>query len=274
VSSSPFFCYISPIQKQLYNISFILRAGVICLLAIGYSNVLISQNTINQPTSGTTTLFAGTDFFSGDFYEDSGAGFVPGNFSNGESGTLSFCACPGEQFSIVFNEFLLQITNVANNDYLTITGSSNTKDGNYFGNNNPGTVMSSAGGCIDFTFISNIKHVAPGWSATFSPGIGQTFYADEDGDGFGDPNNSVTTCSIPPPGFVANSSDDCPQVFGLMFGSCDDGNMFTDGDILNESCVCAGPIVIPTLSQWGLIVLGLGLFIFSIIAIRKKQSAI
>jgi hypothetical protein len=100
-----------------------------------------------------------------------------------------------------------------------------------------------------------------------------TFYADTDGDGFGDPNNSTTACSAPT-GFVAISSDDCPQIFGLMFDACNDGNEYTSGDILNENCECIGPEVIPTLSQWGLIILGLWLSIFGIVAVRNKAKTL
>ncbi len=37
-------------------------------------------------------------------------------------------------------------------------------------------------------------------------GVLNTFFADTDSDGFGDPNNSVSACS-PPPGFVADNTD-------------------------------------------------------------------
>jgi len=42
-------------------------------------------------------------------------------------------------------------------------------------------------------------------------GIGQIYYVDSDGDGFGDSNNSISACAIPS-GFVANATD------------CDDSN--------------------------------------------------
>jgi len=75
-----------------------------------------------------------------------------------------------------------------------------------------------------------------------------TWYADNDNDGFGDPNNSTSSCEQPT-GFVANSSDD-------------DDTMANQADV-------------PTLSQWGLILLGLILLsISTVAAIQKKYSLV
>jgi len=42
---------------------------------------------------------------------------------------------------------------------------------------------------------------------------GTTWYADVDGDGFGDPNVTITQCSQPA-GYVSNNTDQCPNDFG------------------------------------------------------------
>ncbi|MDY0089729.1 MAG: hypothetical protein RBR78_05120, partial [Flavobacteriaceae bacterium] len=45
------------------------------------------------------------------------------------------------------------------------------------------------------------------YKATFTINANVTYYADLDGDGFGDPSNSVSTCSGAPVGYVTNNSD-------------------------------------------------------------------
>ncbi|WP_160114360.1 DUF6443 domain-containing protein [Aquimarina sp. AU119] len=43
------------------------------------------------------------------------------------------------------------------------------------------------------------------------------WYADTDGDGFGDPNTSLSDCTQPT-GYVNNANDQCPEVYGLDNG--------------------------------------------------------
>jgi len=74
-----------------------------------------------------------------------------------------------------------------------------------------------------------------------------TWYADADGDGLGDPNNSSQSCDRPN-GFVSNNSD-------------------TDDTVSNVADV-------PTLSQWGLILLSLILLSISIVSVIQNMYSL
>ena len=65
------------------------------------------------------------------------------------------------------------------------------------------------------------------------------FYADADGDGFGDPVVDSIACSTPV-GYVANNTDNCPAVAGVIGSACNDNNANTTNDVLSASCVCTG----------------------------------
>ena len=99
-----------------------------------------------------------------------------------------------------------------------------------------------------------------------------TFFADTDGDGAGDPNDTQQACTQPA-GFVTNSNDgcpndpnktapgicgcgvpdtdtdndgiadcldNCPTVPGQIGSSCDDGDACTVNDVIGSNCQCAG----------------------------------
>ncbi len=65
------------------------------------------------------------------------------------------------------------------------------------------------------------------------------WYADTDGDGYGDTVADSLDCDQPV-GYVADGSDDCPSVFGRVGEPCDDGDANTDNDVLTATCACVG----------------------------------
>jgi hypothetical protein len=72
-------------------------------------------------------------------------------------------------------------------------------------------------------------------------GVAQTYYADTDGDTYGDPQNTVVSCTGVPAGYVTNNTD-CDDTSAAVFlgASCDDGDPNTVNDIIGSGCVCSG----------------------------------
>ncbi len=71
-------------------------------------------------------------------------------------------------------------------------------------------------------------------------GLSNTYFADTDSDGFGDPNNSIQACSIPT-GYVSDNTDCDDTDPNIYIGAtCDDSDPNTINDIYDNSCVCLG----------------------------------
>lgn len=77
----------------------------------------------------------------------------------------------------------------------------------------------------------------------------ETYYLDEDGDGFGDPASAEMLCAAtPPPGYAENAPDNCPTVSNPdqadadqdgRGSACDDGEMLEENeDSDDEGCSC------------------------------------
>ena len=77
-------------------------------------------------------------------------------------------------------------------------------------------------------------------SASFTNSETLLYYADTDGDGYGDPNNSIEDCT-PPPGYVLNNTD-CNDSNDQEYpgAPCDDGDICTENDLLDMNCMCSG----------------------------------
>ncbi len=71
-------------------------------------------------------------------------------------------------------------------------------------------------------------------------GLTTTYYADNDGDGFGDANNSTEACTMPA-GYVTDNTDCDDSNANIYIGAtCDDNNPNTTGDIIDANCNCVG----------------------------------
>lgn len=87
--------------------------------------------------------------------------------------------------------------------------------------------MASGGGCTDQAEVTVGVDPASIW------------YADHDGDGLGDPVDTLLACD-PPAGHVAVAGDECPELYGTIGDPCDDGNDQTVNDVITEECICEG----------------------------------
>src|ERR1043165_2572332 len=115
-------------------------------LAAAISIGKISAQSYSMGNLGTVSGACG-----GTFYDSGGNG---GAYANGESFTATFCAPAGQYITFTFSSF--QIEN--NYDDLNIYNGPTVGSpmiGNYTGTNSPGTVTSTLGGCLTFTFTSD-----------------------------------------------------------------------------------------------------------------------
>ncbi|MEL7248513.1 MAG: S8 family serine peptidase [Bacteroidota bacterium] len=71
-------------------------------------------------------------------------------------------------------------------------------------------------------------------------GVQNSYYADSDGDGFGDANNTILACSVPD-GYTTDNTD-CDDGDATIYigASCDDGDNNTTEDTIDTNCNCVG----------------------------------
>ena len=157
-------------------------------------------------------------------------------------------------YDVYFNSGVSATTLVSNNQTGTSYNASTPSQGSYSWRIVPRNSTGSATGCATWSFT---RTTPPTW------------YADSDGDGFGDPSVLIIDCAQPT-GYIAdnsdcddtqflyadtdgdgygagapvacgvpNNADDCPTVFGVIGGACDAGPGSVFGQ-LNASCNCIG----------------------------------
>ncbi|MFY7742714.1 MAG: hypothetical protein ACOVQR_08705, partial [Flavobacterium sp.] len=129
--------------------------------------------------------------------------FTPASTAAVISGTNSICANSNTNLQVTITGGLAPYTVVYSN------GSSNFTVNNYQSGN---TISVSPSSTTNYTLVSvtsanGCLGSGLSGSATVTVNPNVTYYADNDGDGFGDPTNTVTNCTGQPVGFVTNNAD-------------------------------------------------------------------
>ena len=114
--------------------------------------------------------------------------------------------------------------------------------GTWSGTGVSGNTFSPGAGTQTVTYMYTASLCAASCSTTINVQQAATWYADTDGDGFGDPAAPVQLCGLPGPAYVSDNTDDCPSVYGKVGSTCDDGSSSTIGDVLSATCVCQGEL--------------------------------
>ncbi|WP_026232322.1 CUB domain-containing protein, partial [Neolewinella persica] len=170
----------------------LLSGALLCLFA--FLPPTVNAQDIIHPTSGSDS-YTVLDGSSRNYYDSGGAG---GNYSAGESGSVTFCpSTPGEQITILFNTVDLETSSSGSGNFvggccwdaLTISDGNGTLfegcgedsgDGgdacsSSQGENGPNDLepgdsftSTSADGCLTISFSSDPSVTEPGWAAVVS----------------------------------------------------------------------------------------------------------
>ena len=180
--------------------------------------------------------------------------------------TLEYFDIPGVMMS--YEDCLVLKMNIGSSD-VTMTAANNVyyKDGDMDGYGNPdSTIMSCA---QPEGYVSNLDDCND-----FDIAVNPTtvYYKDGDMDGYGNIDSTLISC-LQPLGYVSNGEDcdDSLQNITAIGQPCDDGNSRTSGDFMDLNCNCVFAAVIPTLSQWGLMILSLCFMIVGVIYVKERE---
>ncbi|GLR16906.1 IPTL-CTERM sorting domain-containing protein [Portibacter lacus] len=127
----------------------------------------------------------------------------------------------------------------------------------------------------------NDRVLEPNEIVTASSGCGTLteYYVDADDDGYANGSPVMSYCDLGAEykllGELSGTEVDCNDGDpNLTFegASCDDGDAGTSGDVVDGTCACVGlpASSVPTLSQWGLIILSFLILIFAVQGIRQS----
>ncbi|SFW76244.1 hypothetical protein SAMN02927921_04098, partial [Sinomicrobium oceani] len=190
------------------------------------------------PPSGVTWYWQGkngngtsTNLGSGSTYtaqQGSGVYYIKARNSNGvwsEGSGAVYVTIPNDLLGVPSSP---SVTNNCGNTVLT-RGTPPSGITWYWQSSATGTSTSNTSGSITRTtgtvYYLRARHNSSGcWSASrtipYTVTQEKTWYADKDGDGFGDPNDTIVACTEQE-GYVAHGDDLCPDVYGEA-GGCPD----------------------------------------------------
>jgi len=223
--------------------------GVDCLESFPLINNCVLSSNVSKTYAGGIGSFKSSAILINCTVVKNTADYGGGIDSLTSSLTVENCIIWGNSANVNYNE-----VNTSSDSFVSITYS--CINGGYAGNGNIDKIplfmdfangsynLSSSSPCVDTGKTNDLGEDIEGNIRPFpfngSHDMGAyeylcpnfVYYGDIDNDGFGDPNSSATTCqTLPPTGYVSNSSDNCPNIYNPKQEDMDSDNI---GDICDE----------------------------------------